>query len=370
MNTCECGSLADGNGTTCRRCAALHELGLRAGATEVEVKTAYRLYVKAWHPDRFPGDEKSKSAAQEKLKAINSAYDYLASSSSKGPTYRPKPDAPPRRPQEPPQQKQNSAKQPPPTGGRDQASPPKGHTGGRTQPPTPSTAHRWGILFGLAARRWGYLLYLPGVLGLFALWGAISTSSKNRPPATLPSDFSGWDISSQPARSNSAEVKGLPPGLTVYPIDNPTQPAFSLPNGTEIRKRGHLNGRGELTVENGTSYDAVVLLVDLNTGKTIRTFYVVTGNAFTERQISPGLYGLYFSTGTDWNTASKTFNSAASYSHFGENLEYTEKIDQATEKVETITYKISLQPVQGGNAEIEPSDKDSFDKIMNDGSSD
>jgi|GEM_PF-3156986 len=355
MPSCECGNLAEGNGTTCRRCFAFHELGLKAGATDAEVRTAYHLYVKAWHPDRFPGDEKSKSAAQEKLKAINSAYDYLASSSSRGQAYRPRADTPPPRPPQPPQQRQRSANQPPPAGGRSDASPPRGHAGGRTPPPTPSTARRWGILSGTAARRWGYLLYFPVFVGLLALWGIISTSS-NRSP--------------QPTRSNPAEIKGLPPGSTVYPIDNPTQPALSLPNGTEVRKRRNLNGRGELTVENGTSYDAVVLLVDLNSGKTIRTFYVVTGNAFTERQISPGLYGLFFGTGTDWNTATKKFNSAASYSHFGENLEYTEKIDQDTEKVEMITYKVSLQPVLGGSAEIEPSDKDSFDKIMNDGTTD
>jgi len=91
MDTCACGNPASLNGTTCRRCDALHELGLKAGATDAEVKAAHRLYVKAWHPDRFPGDEKSKNAAQEKLKSINSAYEFLSSPSSKnGQPYRPK----------------------------------------------------------------------------------------------------------------------------------------------------------------------------------------------------------------------------------------------------------------------------------------
>ena len=110
MNSCACGNLADGNSTVCFRCAALHELGLKSGATDAEVKTAYRLYVKAWHPDRFPGDEKSKRAAQEKLKTINSAYDFLTSpSSKKDQTYRPKAAA---QPQDPSQQKQSSDPQP------------------------------------------------------------------------------------------------------------------------------------------------------------------------------------------------------------------------------------------------------------------
>ena len=110
MNTCVCGNPTSDSGTTCQRCAALHELGLRAGATDSEVKDAYRLNVKAWHPDRFPGDEKSKSAAQEKLKTINSAYNFLASpSSKKGQTYRPKAAA---QTQDASQQKQSS--DPPP----------------------------------------------------------------------------------------------------------------------------------------------------------------------------------------------------------------------------------------------------------------
>jgi len=341
----------------CRRCAALHELGLRAGATDAEVKTAYRLYVMAWHPDRFPGDEKSKGSAQEKLKAINSAYSYLTSSPGKSQTYRPKSDAPPRRPPEPPQQKQGTARQPSAAGGSSHTSSPAGHnTGGRAPTPSTRARRRWGMSVGSSVRDWGYVLLWLGIfVGLIAWWGAVSTSS-NR--------------SSQPAPTTAAEVKGVPPGLTADPIVSPPQPVFSLPNGTEIRKRRHLNGRGELTVENGTLDDAVVHVVDLQTGKTIRTFYVKTDNAFTEKQISPGEYGVYFTTGIDWNVELKLFNLSASYSRFGTNLEYTEKIDEDTGKVETVTYKISLQPVHGGNAKIEPSDKDAFDKMMNDGTTD
>ena len=140
MNTCVCGNSIDGNGTTCQRCAALNELGLKAAATDAEVKTAYRLNVKAWHPDRFPGDDKSKHAAQEKLKTINSAYDFLTSpSSKKGQTYRPKAATPPAQPQEPTRQKQASAKQPPPAGGRNQEPPPQPNTGGQVPPRPPNS---------------------------------------------------------------------------------------------------------------------------------------------------------------------------------------------------------------------------------------
>ena len=57
-------------------------LGLQPGATEAEVREAYRTLVKVWHPDRFSGDPRLQEKAQEKLKEINAAYkwvlDYMA----------------------------------------------------------------------------------------------------------------------------------------------------------------------------------------------------------------------------------------------------------------------------------------------------
>lgn len=54
-------------------------LGLKPGATEVQIKQAYRKLAKVWHPDRFPNDPSLQEMAQEKLKEINLAYDYLKS---------------------------------------------------------------------------------------------------------------------------------------------------------------------------------------------------------------------------------------------------------------------------------------------------
>jgi hypothetical protein len=161
------------------------------------------------------------------------------------------------------------------------------------------------------------------------------------------------------SRGASNGVSEVPAGLV-----------SSLPNGTELRKRRHTDGLGELTVENGTSFDAVVHLVDLNSEKTIRTFYVDTGSAFTERQIAPGAYGIFFATGSDWNTGLKTFNYSVNYSHFGRNMEFSETRQPDSGKIEYNTYQITLQPVQGGNATTDPSDKNVFDKLMNDGPTD
>lgn len=74
---CSCGDVAEGATNRCARCAALEVLELGANAGESEIKEAYRVLVKVWHPDRFQSDKKLRTAAEEKLKALNTAYVFL-----------------------------------------------------------------------------------------------------------------------------------------------------------------------------------------------------------------------------------------------------------------------------------------------------
>jgi tetratricopeptide (TPR) repeat protein len=53
-------------------------LGLEPGASQAQVKQAYRKLVKIWHPDRF-SNQKQKQEAEEKIKKINAAYNKLKS---------------------------------------------------------------------------------------------------------------------------------------------------------------------------------------------------------------------------------------------------------------------------------------------------
>jgi hypothetical protein len=88
MKLCGCGNAAEEAGTLCPRCAALQTLELKYGATGDQIKEAYHLLVRVWHPDRFANDAKLKDAADEKLKAINAAYLLLTSSPGKEPRKR------------------------------------------------------------------------------------------------------------------------------------------------------------------------------------------------------------------------------------------------------------------------------------------
>jgi curved DNA-binding protein CbpA len=53
------------------------KLELTPGADFVQVRTAYRLLVKTWHPDRYPHDPLMKERAEEKLREINGAFEAL-----------------------------------------------------------------------------------------------------------------------------------------------------------------------------------------------------------------------------------------------------------------------------------------------------
>lgn len=52
-------------------------LDISSGATESEIKKAYRDLVKVWHPDRFTDDIELQKKAEAKLKEINIAYEKI-----------------------------------------------------------------------------------------------------------------------------------------------------------------------------------------------------------------------------------------------------------------------------------------------------
>jgi len=68
-------------GALCPRCAALRVLELGVNADEEQIRNAHRVMSKVWHPSRFEDDAALKTAAEDKLKEINAAFDYLTSPS-------------------------------------------------------------------------------------------------------------------------------------------------------------------------------------------------------------------------------------------------------------------------------------------------
>jgi hypothetical protein len=56
---------------------------LQTSATDKDIRTAYHVLVRVWHPDRLQHDPALKAQADEKLKEINSAFRYLTSHSAR-----------------------------------------------------------------------------------------------------------------------------------------------------------------------------------------------------------------------------------------------------------------------------------------------
>lgn len=56
-------------------------LGVRENATKEEIRNAYRELVKKYHPDKYQNNPLA-DLAEEKLKEINEAYDYLSNHAS------------------------------------------------------------------------------------------------------------------------------------------------------------------------------------------------------------------------------------------------------------------------------------------------
>lgn len=59
-------------------------LGVSENASDEDIKRAYRTLVKKHHPDRYAGDLEAETAASEKLKQINQAYDMLIKMRQRG----------------------------------------------------------------------------------------------------------------------------------------------------------------------------------------------------------------------------------------------------------------------------------------------
>jgi len=139
---------------------------------------------------------------------------------------------------------------------------------------------------------------------------------------------------------------------------------LSLPNGTEILKRRRNGGHGEFTVDNGTADDAVIELVDVDTKRAIRAFYVESGRKFTESHIGPGTYRIYYMTGLGWNTSNRQFNRRGEFGVFDETAAFSEKRNEETGEIDYHEFSITLHPVAGGTARTSVLDADEFERAM------
>ncbi|MFG2094999.1 hypothetical protein [Streptomyces sp. NPDC048612] len=118
-----------------------------------------------------------------------------------------------------------------------------------------------------------------------------------------------------------------------------------LANGAFVRD-GSRGGLGRLTVNNGTSSDAVVTLT--RGGRTAFSVYVRKGSKATVRSVNSGSYTVYFTTGEDWNGAKDSFTRGCSFEKFDDRANF--RTVRVTGGTQYTVLTFTLNKVVGGNA--------------------
>ena len=127
-----------------------------------------------------------------------------------------------------------------------------------------------------------------------------------------------------------------------------------LPNG-KLVSAGHLSGRGELTIDNGGSGDAVVTLSKGR--KPAVSVYIRKDKKYTVKGVPDGSYAVFFTGGADWDGKARAFGRKCAFQRFEDSLKFstTRVGDQTLYQ----TWRITLQPVVGGSArtaDVDPSE--------------
>lgn len=145
-------------------------LEVRRGASLEEVKHAYRDLAQVWHPDRYGHNPRLRAKAEEKLKAINEAYQSLSAyfqSSSK--------HTPPPQKNSPPPASNASAAHTGRTESREQKPPP-------TSPPPPSASKEANVppAFVQPANNTGCIVTAFIVVGMIILVASSKHSNRTQ----------------------------------------------------------------------------------------------------------------------------------------------------------------------------------------------
>ncbi len=149
------------------------------------------------------------------------------------------------------------------------------------------------------------------------------------------------------------------------PKDESTQPAEprpteynSLPTGTRIEEDSGTRGHGTLTVENGTTEDAVVSLSETTSGQTVRWFFVKAHSSAHLSHIPQGSYSLTYTTGLNWVESDDAFSWQPTYHAFERTLDYTEQRD--SERVQYHALSVTLHSVLFGNVRTRTITREEF----------
>lgn len=139
---------------------------------------------------------------------------------------------------------------------------------------------------------------------------------------------------------------------TPVPVKSP-QDYRRLSTGTFLVRTS--TGMGELTIENGIDFDAIIVLSRSDMPKeAVISVYIRSKDSYTISNIPDGTYILYYSLGNDWDNQLKEFSISEGSSRFEAELKF-----ETTNSFST-TYSATLYGVVEGNARTRHVDKSEF----------
>jgi hypothetical protein len=150
----------------------------------------------------------------------------------------------------------------------------------------------------------------------------------------------------------SAKLPGEQPALKLPAAG---QKGDARPSNGKLIRSGSGDGRGELTINNGGSADAVVTLSKGH--KPVVSIYVRKGKDHTVKGVPDGTYTVFFTGGKGWDDAARAFGRDCAFQRFEDPMKFR-TIRTATE-IRWSRWSVTLQRVIGGNArtsDVDPSD--------------
>ena len=199
-------------------------------------------------------------------------------------------------------------------------------------------------------RKISYQAAIIVAVGLIVL-ALVLTRTKTAPVPVTPAS----SINPAPVALSIPEPRFIPqPRLPLKSstiIARPLPAARFLPNGSIIQNL-YRSGDGVLKIDNGTSRDAVIKLVDEDQGQAIAVFYVRAGNVATLDKIPDGKYRVMLASGMDWDRVGHEFTRDRSFAKFDKIMDFvsSDQIegDQVYRRSHEIT--LTLHKVPYGNA--------------------
>jgi hypothetical protein len=149
-----------------------------------------------------------------------------------------------------------------------------------------------------------------------------------------------------------AKLPGDPPALK---FPRAGQKGDARPSNGKLIRHPSGDGRGELTINNGGSNDAVVTLSKGR--KPALAVYVRKGKKHTVSGVPDGTYTVFFTGGSAWDDTARGFGRNCAFQRFEDPMEFR-TIRTATQ-IRFSRWSISLQRVIGGNArtsDVDPND--------------